>query len=322
MRFSEGGVLFGLLGVLGFPAAPLGADGNMGPVASTTKQPASAQKAVTQPASPRQNPKQPAARLTAAQIVQKNLAARGGAQAWQGVQSMTWKGKIEVGYGDSLARSERWVSDATTRRGRGPRTQPVNDEAAHKEQVRVPFALEMKRPDKTRIEVEFGGKTAVQLFDGSSGWLLRPYLNRDDWEPYSAEQAAQARSQQSRWNLGGPLIDSTSRGAKVELIGVEPVEGHDAYKLELTEKAGEVQHVWIDAKSFLDVKVEGTPRRVDGKMRTVWVTQRDFRSVQGVMVPFMLDTAVEGAPDTHKMIVEKVTINPRLDDSRFVKPKA
>jgi len=70
------------------------------------------------------------------------------------------------------------------------------------------------------------------------------------------------------------------------------------------------------------VKIEGTPRRMDGRMRTVWIYQRDFRSVQGVMVPFTLETAVEGYRDTHKMIIEKVGVNPQLDDALFAKPNS
>jgi len=61
---------------------------------------------------------------------------------------------------------------------------------------------------------------------------------------------------------------------------------------------------------------------MDGKMRTVWVTQRDFRSVQGLKVPFVLETAVDGYADTHKMIIDKVALNPQLGDARFVKPEA
>jgi hypothetical protein len=259
------------------------------------------------------------AKLTAAQIVQKHLAARGGLQAWHGVQSMAWNGKMEVGYGDSVARSQRYVSNAMAKKGKGPRTPPPAEGKEAPKQVLLPFVLEMKRPAKSRIEIEFAGKTAVQVYDGANGWLLRPYLNRDDWEPFSAEQA---RSQQGKWDLNGPLFDSAAQGTKVELVSVEPVEGHDAYELKLTHKSGEVQHVWIDAKSFLDVKVEGTPRRMDGKMRTVWVTQRDFRSVHGLMLPFVLETAVDGYADTHKMFIDKVALNPRLDDARFVKPKA
>jgi hypothetical protein len=54
----------------------------------------------------------------------------------------------------------------------------------------------------------------------------------------------------------------------------------------------------------------------------VWTTQRDFRSVQGVKVPFEQETVVEGYPDRHKMQLEKVAVNPKLDDSRFMKPGA
>ena len=292
MRLSKVRLLAGLLAGLCFPVALLAAGSKAGP-----------------------------AKLTAKQIVQKHVAARGGLQAWHAVQSMVWKGKMDAGYGDSAARSARYVSSAMKRKGKGPRTPPpqVEGKDDSQKQVQVPFVLEMKRPARSRIEIEFAGKTAVQVYDGTKGWLLRPYLNRDDWEPFSAEQA---KSQQGKWELDGPLIDYAAEGTKVELVSVEPVEGHDAYKLKLTHKSGEVQHVWIDAKSFLDVKIEGTPRRMDGKVRTVWVTQRDFRSVNGLTVPFVLETAVDGYADTHKMVIEKVALNPQLDDVRFVKPKA
>ena len=60
---------------------------------------------------------------------------------------------------------------------------------------------------------------------------------------------------------------------------------------------------------------------MDGKMRTVWVSQRDFRSVQGLMVPFVQETAVDGFADAHKTTLRKVALNPRVDDSRFERPK-
>lgn len=293
---SRGQVLLGLLASLFVPAALWAADS-----------------------------KTASADLTVAQIVDKHLAARGGIEAWRAVQTMSWSGKMDGGVGDSVARSQNYLKETWGKHGSKVRAETLaaaekgetasTAEAA--KQVQLPFVLEMKRPGKSRIELEFGGNTAVQVYDGKTGWLKRPYLNRDDWEPFSAEQA---KASKGNWDLDGPLLDYAAKGTKVALEGVEKVDGQEAYKLKLTLKSGAVQHIWIDRKTFLDVKVEGTPRRMDGKMHTVWITQRDFRPVQGLMVPFELVTAVDGYPDAHKMQLEKVAVNPKLDDSRFVKP--
>jgi hypothetical protein len=253
--------------------------------------------------------------LTAAQIVEKHVAARGGLAAWRAVQTLSLTGKMDAGAGSADATRAL----AIARRGHGGKV-PVakpGETASAEQQVQLPFVLEMKRPGKSRVEIEFAGKTAVQVFDGTQGWKKRPFLNRDDYEPFTAEET---KSEQGKAELDGPLVDYAAKGTKVELVAVEPVDGHDAYKLKVTTKSGKEQHVWIDSRSFLDVKVEGVPRRMDGRMRNVYVYQRDFRSVQGLMIPFTLETAVDGSPGTHKMLIEKAAVNPKLDDSRFVKP--
>ena len=260
------------------------------------------------------------ARLTAAEIVDKHVLARGGLQAWRGVQALAVSGRLEAGSGDSLARSLK-----AARAGGGSDRRKAQAEAAAAEkaesdkQVELPFRLEMKRPNKSRVEIEFGGKTAVQVYDGKNGWKLRPFLNRNDVEPLTADEA---KSEQQKAPLDGPLVDYAAKGTKVELDKIESVEGHDAYKLKLTMRDGRVQHVWIDAQSFLDVKIDGSPRRFDGRLRDVWIYQRDFRPVQGLMVPFVLETAVDGVRQTHKMTVEKVAVNPDLAEARFAKPGA
>jgi outer membrane lipoprotein-sorting protein len=158
----------------------------------------------------------------------------------------------------------------------------------------------------------------VQVFDGTNGWKVRPFLNRNDVDPFTAEEL---KSEVDQPDLEGPLVDYAAKGTKVELAGVEPVDGHDAYKLKLTTKSGKVQHIWIDEHSFLDVKVQGTPRRFDGRMRDVFVYQRDFKTVGGLNIPHEYETAVDGVTQTHKMFYESVKVNASLDDARFTKPQ-
>jgi hypothetical protein len=260
--------------------------------------------------------------LTAAQIIEKHAAARGGVQAWKAVQSLQLNGKIDAGRGDSYARAMQIVNSGKKFSGKAAQAEvapPPGDVQNGDKQVQLPFTLDVKRPNKSRLEIEFAGKTAVQVYDGVSGWKLRPFLNRNDVEPFTADEA---KSEAARTDLDGPLIDAAAKGTKVVLEGVDQVEGQPAYRLKVTVKNGSEQHVWIDARTFLDIKVEGVSRRMDGKTRNVYVYQHDFRSVQGVMIPFVLETAVDGYPDRHRMVVEKAAVNPHLDDALFAKPQA
>ena len=266
--------------------------------------------------------KAPPAGLSATQIVDKHVAARGGLQAWRGVQTLSVSGKLDAGSGDSAARSAKLAREgpgASAKRGGSAGKTPADSEKrTEAQQVQLPFRLEMKRPRKSRFEIDFAGKTAVQVYDGQNGWKLRPYLNRDDVEPFTADEA---KSEAAKADLEGPLVDYAAKGTQVALEGIEPVDGHNAYKLKLTMKNGQVQHIWIDTQSFLDVKVEGVPRRLDGKMRSVWIYQRDFRSVQGLMVPYLYETAIDSDPHPHRMVIESVTVNRTLDNARFAKPQ-
>jgi hypothetical protein len=97
------------------------------------------------------------------------------------------------------------------------------------------------------------------------------------------------------------------------------VEGKEAYKLRVTSSSGDVRNVWVDAKTYLDVKVDGS-RRMDGKMRPVYTYFRDYRSVDGLMIPHVLETTVEGVPGSEKIRVDRVVLNPTLPDDRFIQP--
>ncbi len=239
--------------------------------------------------------------MSATQVVEKNVAARGGLAAWQAVQTMSWKGKMGAG--------------ATTY---AVITEKGKLEQKEREETLLPFRFEFKRPLKSRLELDFNGQTAVQVFDGSNGWKLRPYLNRNDWVAFSPEEQKQAAAEPG---IDGLLINYAAKGTRVESDGTEMLEGHAAYKLKVTRKDGEVRHVWIDGQSFLDVKVDGEPRKLDGHPHAVAIYLRDYRRDQGLMIAHELETVVQGVPRSEKITIESVAVNPPLDDARFTKPK-
>ena len=155
--------------------------------------------------------------LSAAQIVDKNVAARGGLQAWRGVQTLSYEGKMGAG-GNQRAMLHLPTTHSKELADTLPR-RPA-------EEAQLPFLMEMKRPRKMRVELQFHGQTAVQVYDGTHGWKLRPFLNRNEVEPFSAEELKIASNQQ---DLDGPLVDYAAKGSHVELDGREKVEDRDTY---------------------------------------------------------------------------------------------
>jgi hypothetical protein len=257
-------------------------------------------------------------KLSAADIVDRNVVARGGLQAWRAVQTMSFVGKLGAG-GNQRA--------TLPVPGRRPGKDVVPPRPT--EEVQLPFVMELKRSRKMRLELQFNGQTALQVYDGANGWKLRPYLNRRVVEPFTAEEMKAASMQA---DLDGPLVDYAAKGTRIELVGMEKVEGRDTYKLKLTLKNGDAMHVWIDAQTFLEAKMEGQPRRLDGTYHPVEIYFRDYRPVNGLQIPYLLVTKVLpvaqtalGLKDppvpTEEIIIDKVVVNPKLDESLFSKPE-
>ena len=256
--------------------------------------------------------------LSAAQIVDKNVAARGGLEAWRAVQTLSIEGKMGVGG------NQRAALPMPT-----PKSKDFVNAVPHRpaEEVQLPFRMEMKRPRKMRVEVQFNGQTAVQVYDGVNGWKFRPFLNRHDVEPFSDDELKTASYQEE---LDGPLVDYATKGTRIELDGAEKVEGRETYKLKVIEKSGHTFHVWVDAVTFLEAKIEGQPRRLDGTEHPVEVYYRDYRTVAGLQIPFVSETRVLsvgtnklGLRDTpvppEKIVFDKVVVNPNVAESQFSK---
>jgi len=262
--------------------------------------------------------------LTAAQIVDRNVAARGGLEAWRAVKTMSLAGKL--GAGGNQRATLQTKEQVALPRGKGGA--PAATPSRPAQEVQLPFLMELERPRKMRFELEFAGQTAIQVYDGVHGWKLRPFLNRRVVEPFTDDEL---RLSSGQADLDGPLVDYAAKGTRIELVGMDKVEGRDTYKVKMTAKSGQALHVWIDAQTFLEAKIEGQPRRMDGTDHPTEVYFRDYRPVEGLQIPFVRETRVlpvaktaTGLPDVpvppERINIEKVVLNPKFDEAVFRKP--
>lgn len=258
------------------------------------------------------------ANLPVEKIIEHNINARGGQAAWQRIRSMSMSGQLDAGRTRIDGGQVGLQAHPLTHGEKVALRKMALDKGASGTIIRLPFRIDLQRPGKSRVEVQFNGDTAVQVFDGKNGWKLRPFIGRREVEKFSDEETRLASQQQE---LDGPLVDYASKGTRVAVMGIEPINGRDAYKLKLTLRNGDVRYLWVDAKSYLDVRYDGPPRHFDGKMRTVSTYYRDYQPVDGVLLPYRLETVVEGVRNSEQITIDKITLNSPLPEARFNNPE-
>jgi len=225
----------------------------------------------------------PAAAQTVDEIIAKNVEARGGEAKLRAVKSIRLTGKLEVGPG-----------------------------------MMAPTTMDLKRPGMVRMEFTLQGMTGVQAYDGKEGWDIMPFQGKKDPEPMAADDIKEL---QDEADIDGPLMDYKAKGNTVEYLGKDKVEGSDAYKLRVTRKNGNIETSYIDVDTGLEVKTI-TKAKIHGNETEVETTYSDFRTVDGLVIPFAIESGVVGGTQKQKITVEKIEINPEINDSEFHMPAA
>ena len=225
--------------------------------------------------------------LTAAQIIEKNAAARGGVEAWRKIQTMAWAGHVES-------------PDAPARK--------------------MPFLLEQKRPNRTRFEIMAPTSRSVRVFDGSQGWRMVPESKGPPRvTEYTADELSFARDSMA---IEGPLMDAGARGLAVTLGSVDEIDGRKCYRLDFSPRVGATHRVWVDAKTFLERRYDREFRTSAGRAARVSALYADYHTFEGLQIPVTIETGAAGGKPGDKLVIEKIALNPQLEDGMFAKPNA
>ena len=171
----------------------------------------------------------------------------------------------------------------------------------------------METAEQRSLEFTVQGTTGVQAYDGTTGWMLMPFMGKGDPEKMEDEDLKDVAETA---DFDGPLVDYKSKGHTVELVGKEQVAGADVYKLKLTKKGGEISYVFLDAESSLEIKTSGT-RAVRGEAHDFETSSSDYKEVSGVLFPFSQEMRAQGAPAGQVMTIEKIELNTDESAERF-----
>ncbi len=233
--------------------------------------PAFAQEAAAEPA------------MTAEELIEKNLDAKGGREKIESVDAARLQGTMNMSG------------------------------------TEAPFVLEWKEPGQMRMELTLQGMTLVQAYDGETGWMVNPFMGKTAAEKMSAEDAEMFQDQA---DFHGPLIDYEEKGYTVEYAGEEDVEGTPTHKLVVTKETGEEITLYLDQEYFLEIKQVGK-RMVRGQEVETAMAVGDYKEVDGLVMAHSMDAVGAAGPPGggFNMTIQSVELNPELPEERFTMPE-
>ena len=191
-------------------------------------------------------------------LVAKNLAAKGGADALRALTSVKMTGRIKGPAG----------------------VEPVTSWA--------------KRPNFRRRENVREGQTFVLGFDGKTVWGINPLMSARARE-ITGPQAEMTR--QDADDFDSLLLDYKSKGRAIELVGTEPVQGIAMHRLRVTGKNGQIQEVYLNAETMLESKMVMQVEQ-GGRKGIVALEFSNYKTIDGITIPLHIRQTFNGQPMT------------------------
>jgi len=176
---------------------------------------------------------------------------------------------------------------------------------------------ENMRPNFVRETFSLQGMTAVQAYDGSTGWQIQPFGGRKDPELMGEDDL---RDLLIDSDFDGPLVDYQAKGNVIEYLGHDTVDGDDALRLKVTLKDGDIIYYYLDPDTYLEIRKE-TQEFIRGSVRESVSDLGSYKPIAGVMYPFSIASGPKNDPTSWQTVtVEKIEVNVPLDNSEFALP--
>ena len=176
---------------------------------------------------------------------------------------------------------------------------------------------ENMRPNLLRETFSLQGMTAVQAYDGSTGWQIQPFGGKKDPQ-YMGEDDLRDLIIDS--DIDGPLVDYKAKGNTVEFMGHDVVDGDDALRLKVTLKDGDIIYYFLDPDTYLEIRKENQ-EFIRGSVRENAFEMGSYKPVAGVMYPFSLSSGPKNDPSQwQNTTVDKIEVNVPLQNADFAVP--
>jgi outer membrane lipoprotein-sorting protein len=173
------------------------------------------------------------------------------------------------------------------------------------------FQMEVKRPNKVRLEIELGGTKLTKTYDGTTGWKIS---SPGQLTPQKITEN-ETKDLHGEADIDGPFLDYDKKSTQIEILGKEMLGPSLVWKLKVTLKDGRIEHYYVESTGYMVLVREESAG--NGEQRLLRQFYRDFQRVDGISFPFAVISEAEDSQETVRLEFDEIEINVPEDDSRF-----
>jgi len=176
------------------------------------------------------------------------------------------------------------------------------------------YTIQIKRPDKVRLEFLYQGMRQITIINGDQGWIIDPFQGDYESKPLNNETLIQTKDEA---DIDSELFNYKEKGYNLELIGTKNFEGYETFVLKLLKPQAYDKTFYIDSDSYLIKKTEYL-EEIQGVEKDVEMILSDYRSINGILFPFNYEKRYGGK--IIEMEIENLEFDIEISDSIFEKP--
>jgi hypothetical protein len=158
--------------------------------------------------------------------------------------------------------------------------------------------------------------TSTTLIIPAGGWYI------SQGRSYEQNPIAREANQREFSRQLVPLLRTRSDAAfKAARVGAGTIDGTEVERVRIQNGVVDVT-LGIEPKSGRIHSLEFTGRNMDAEIGEYALVFRDYRQVNGLMLPFEVRALFEGTPDSFRSgKIDSITVNPAVDAALFEAPK-
>ncbi len=190
--------------------------------------------------------------------------------------------------------------------------------------MEIPIEIVTLSDGRTYTKFNLQGTDIYQgVFDGETLWSI----NFQSMKAEKSDAEATNNFKLNQNDFPDPFVDYKDKGYTAELLGTETIDGAETYKVKLVqepimvngEEKENITYFYFDTEAFVPIAQDSEVNQGPQAGVIQRVTQSDFDEVEGLYFPFSMTQGIKDGP-SQPISIEKIEVNPDIDDSVFTYP--